>query len=222
MAASDRFHVHVHGRGGHGAVPDGTADAVVAAGALISGLHTIVPRNVSPLDPAVLTVGTVNGGFASNVIADKVSLSGTVRTFCPKVQDTMIRRMGEVCHGLGTAFAVEAKLHYHKGYPCTINRSKPHLDNVVRAARKVVGEKGLVEPKQVMCAEDMSYFLDQRPGCFFFVGSALDTKDLRPHHKSNFDIDERCLAVGASIWVELIEDIMVNKGGSSGVDNGSG
>eukprot|EP00466_Bigelowiella_natans_P019432 jgi/Bigna1/68305/fgenesh1_pg.5_\ len=192
MAASDRFNVEVRG----------TADAIVASAQLISGLHTIVPRNISPLDPAVLTVGTVNGGYASNVIADKVDISGTVRTFESEVQDTIITRMCQLCKGLGTAYDVKASLDYRKGYPATKNTSKPHLDILVKAAKAVVEEDRIIEPRQV-------------PGCFYFLGSAIDMKEIRPHHKSVFDIDERCLAIGVSIWVELIEQELVLSAGSS-------
>lgn len=209
MAASDHFEIVVKGVGGHGAVPDIACDAIVATAHLIQQLQTIVSRNVSPLEPAVVTVGTVNGGYAYNIIADNVKLTGTVRTMNGDVRTLIIRRMHELCDGLAISFpGIHADLHYNPGYPCTNNADHHAVEHVRTACHKVVDAAHVVQEGIVtMGAEDFSYYMLERPGCFFFVGSrpTHDTQD-RPHHKSTFDIHETALQVSASAFVRIVED----------------
>jgi len=234
MAGSDRFTIDVAGRGGHGAVPQGTNDAVVAAAHLVSQLHTIVSRNINPLDSAVLSVGTIQGGYASNVIADNVKLSGTTRMFNDITQSVIMERMRALCDGVGKSFGVQCKLDYVKCYPPTVTRSERAMSAVVKAAEKVVGSTAIVTPESTTCAEDMSFFLNAiEDGCFFFLGAAVepltapfccgrdsalsyctqsdsvDGSRVRPHHRADFDFDEKVLPVGASIWVQLISDLLL-------------
>jgi len=148
--------------------PQGTNDCVVAASQLVLSLHTIVSRNINPLDSAVVTVGTVNGGYGYNIIADKVVLTGTVRTLFPTTQELIIQRIQSLCAGLAKGFEVECSLDYQKTYPCTINKSEEHVEKVRAALHKVVGPQHVVLPETAMGAEDMSFFLNRIPGCFFF------------------------------------------------------
>lgn len=213
MAASDKFDIEVRGKGGHGAVPQGTHDAIVAAAHLVTQLHTVVSRNVAPVDSAVLTVGQVNGGHNYNIIADRVRITGTVRTLRRDTRATIIQRMRELCAGVGQSFALEVELDYQEGYPVTENTSPPHMQRVRDAASLVVGAEAVVETSPTMGAEDFSYFLLKQPhGAFFFVGSSpvpLDGKaEVVPHHKSNFTFDERALPIGASVFVHLVRGIL--------------
>jgi len=124
MASSDRFYINVEGKGGHGAIPDGTCDAIVAACHLVTSIQTIISRNVSPLDTGVITVGTINGGTGLNVIADKAELAGTTRSFSLKTRQLMINRLNEMCEGVSKTFNVKATLDYRDGYPVTENKNK--------------------------------------------------------------------------------------------------
>ena len=115
MAASDKFEIEVKGKGGHGAAPQGTVDAIVEAAHLVTALQTIVSRNKDPLETGVVTVGTINGGFGYNIIADSVKLTGTCRSFNAKTQDMIEARMGELCCGVASMFGGEINLHYKRG-----------------------------------------------------------------------------------------------------------
>jgi amidohydrolase len=211
MAFSDRFEVAVRGAGGHGAMPQGTVDAVVAASAVVGALQTVVSRNVNPIDAAVLTVGTIHGGYTFNVIADEVRLQGTTRAYEPAVQALIEERLGAVSRGVAGAFGATAEVAYHRGYPATVNRSRVAVDAVAAAARKVVGVANVGEPFLSMGGEDFSYFLERLPGCFFFVGSSPGDAPPGsvPHHKSVFTIHEDALLVGASVFMQLVEDRLV-------------
>lgn len=207
MAASDKFTIEVGGKGGHGAMPKGTVDAIVEAAAVVSSLNTITSRNLDPFETGVVTCGTINGGFGYNIIADSVKITGTCRSFRPDVQELMKRRMHECCCGVAQTFGGNISMDYQYGYPPTVNAYPECVELVRRAAAKVVGADRSCLPQRTMGAEDFSYFLQQRPGCFFFVGGALPGEE-RPHHKSVFDFDERAMLVGASIYVQLIRALL--------------
>ena len=183
MAGSDKFTISVRGRGGHGAAPQSTVDAVVVASTLVCQLQTVVARSIDPLEPAVLTCGTIKGGYGYNIIADAVEIGGTTRCFQPAVQGVIKERMACLCAGVGASYGADIALNYTHGYPPTINSDEACLEALYAAARGVVGEERL-EKNCITCgAEDFSYMLEQRPGTFFFVGAALPG-ELRPHHKS--------------------------------------
>ncbi len=166
MAASDRFYITVKGSGGHGAVPQGTKDAIVCAAHLVTQLQTIVSRNVAPLDAAVVTVGTFNAGYTLNIIADRADLSGTVRSLKRDVQKILQQRMQELCDGAAKSFGCEVILRFLHGYPATINGPQSAVDVVSSAAKEVVGsdESALIlDATPTMGAEDFAFFLNARP-----------------------------------------------------------
>ena len=209
MAASDKFEINVLGKGGHGAAPQSTVDAVVVAANVVTTLQSVVSRSKDPLDAGVLTCGTINGGFGYNIIADSVKITGTCRSFTKHTQDTMERRMHEICGGIGAAHGADVRMSYKHGYPPTVNSDHRSVDLLHAAAAKVVGTGNADVPYITCGAEDFSYFLQQRPGAFFFVGAALPGQELRPHHKSVFDFAEETMLVGASVFVQLIHDLLV-------------
>ncbi len=208
MAAADMFDITIRGKGGHGATPQGTIDSVVVASHLVTMLQTIVSRNTNPLENTVVTIGKIKGGQNFNVIADKVELSGTTRAYTEQNRDMIKNRMKSIIDGVSEAFNAEITLNYKEGYPPTINHDIPSK-HIMDAASNVVGE-GAGPPYLSMGGEDFSYYLQKTPGCFFFVGSAPDKNDilLTPHHCSHFNIDERSLLVGASVYLNLIENIL--------------
>ena len=209
MAAADIFEITVHGKGGHGAAPQGTKDAVLIAAHLIQTLQTIVSRNTNPIESTVVTVGQINGGYNFNIIADKVTLRGTTRAYTEDNRQLIKKRMKEIIAGTEKTFGTKIELDYEDGYPPTVN-DPTAADNLLNAAQKIVGD-GAGHPYLSMGAEDFSYFLQKVPGCYFLVGSApQDREPLSvPHHCSHFDIDERALLVGSSVYLQLAESLLI-------------
>ena len=208
LAAADMFEIKIKGIGGHGAAPQGTIDAVVVASHLVQALQTIVSRNTNPLESTVVTIGTISGGHNFNIIADKVTLSGTARAYTEENRNLIKTRMAEIIDGVAKTFAAEISFYYEDGYPPTINHTDP-ANKVLKAAERVVGEKAGM-PYLSMGGEDFSYYLQKIPGCFFFVGSAPNDQKLfeTPHHCSHFTMDERALLVGPSIYLNLVDDLL--------------
>ena len=206
MASADLFDIEVSGKGGHGATPQGTVDAIVVASNLVTMLQTIVSRNTNPLESTVLSIGKIKGGHNFNIISDKVHMSGTTRAYTEENRTMIKQRMKEVIEGVSKSFGADIKLNYKDGYPPTVNHSS-QVEKVLEAASSVVAS-GAKNPYLSMGGEDFSYYLQNKPGCFFFVGSAPNENEIlsTPHHCSHFNIDERALLIGASVYVNLIEN----------------
>ena len=206
MASADMFDIEIQGKGGHGAAPQGTVDAIVVASHLITILQTIVSRNTNPLENTVLTIGKIKGGENFNVISDNVYLSGTTRAYSEKNRQMIKKRMEEIIEGVSKSFNAIIKINYKEGYPPTVNHDLP-VKNVLRAAQNIVGDQAK-SPYLSMGGEDFSYYLQKIPGCFFFIGSSPEKNDIlsTPHHCSHFNIDERSLLIGASVYLNLIEN----------------
>ena len=206
MASADLFDIEVSGKGGHGATPQGTVDAIVVSSNLVTMLQTIVSRNTNPLESTVLSIGKIKGGHNFNIISDKVHMSGTTRAYTEENRKMIKQRMKEVIEGVSKSFGADIKLNYKDGYPPTVNHSS-QVEKVLEAARSVVAN-GAKNPYLSMGGEDFSYYLQNKPGCFFFVGSAPNENEIlsTPHHCSHFNIDERALLIGASVYVNLIEN----------------
>ena len=209
LAAADAFTITIEGKGGHGAAPQGTVDAIVVASHLVTTLQTIVSRNTNPLESTALTVGKISGGHNFNVIADTVELKGTARAYTEENRQMIKKRLNEIIEGVGSTYGAKIEMDYWDGYPPTVNHKVP-VEKLVRSAGKIVGE-GVGFPYLSMGGEDFSYYTQKIPGCFFFVGSTPpDQKPMSvPHHCSHFNIDERALLVGSSIYVQLIEDLLI-------------
>jgi len=200
MAQSDNFRITVTGRGGHGSMPQATADPIYAAGQIIVALQSVVSRNVDPLKPAVLSFGTVHGGTVYNIIPNEVRLTGTVRTFEPAVQSLMKKRLTEIAGSTGRALGVDAAVEYEDGYPPLINHADS-VDFVLRVVDELWGPDARVPFAPVMGGEDFAYYLQKVPGAFIFLGAG-DGRP-HPHHHPGFDIDERALVQAASLLASL-------------------
>jgi amidohydrolase len=206
MAAVESFHCDILGKGGHGAIPQQTIDAIVVSSQIVNALQTIVARNIDPLESAVVTVGQFHAGTAKNVIADRAKLSGTVRYFNPKYAGYINQRVEQIIAGICQSHGAKYELDYYHLYPPVINN--PEIAELVRSvAIKVVETPvGVVPDCQTMGAEDMSFFLQQVPGCYFFLGSANPDLNLAyPHHHPKFDFDETALQTGVEIFVRCVE-----------------
>ncbi len=169
-AAPDSFQITINGVGGHGAHPHKSVDAIAVAAQMVTAMQTIASREVDPVNPIVITVGTINGGFRSNVIAPSVTMTGTVRTLDPDLRATVEERIRRVVGGICTAMRAECEITYGYGYPSVINDDAVS-ELVEEAGRAVLGEANVVRiPRASMGGEDFSIFAQQAPGCFFRLG----------------------------------------------------
>ena len=206
MAAVELFSLTIQGKGGHGAMPHQTVDSIVLGSQIVTALQTIVSRSVNPIDSAVVTVGEFHAGTAKNVIADTATLSGTVRYFNPDLADFFQQRIEAIVSGICASHGATYQLDYLKLYPPTIN--DPNITDLVRAVATDLVETplGIVPECQTMGGEDMSFFLQQVPGCYFFLGSANPDRSLAyPHHHPRFDFDETALSTGVEMFVRCVE-----------------
>ena len=206
MAATEFFHCTIQGKGGHGAIPQQTVDAVVVGAQVVNAIQTIVSRNINPLKSAVVTVGEFKAGTAVNVIADTAFLSGTVRYFDADYGDLIPERLEQVIAGVCAAHGAGYQLDYHKLYPPVVNDRA--IAELVRSVALSVVETpaGVVPECQTMGGEDVSFFLQAVPGCYFFLGSANIEKELAyPHHHPRFNFDETALGVGVETFVRIVE-----------------
>ncbi len=209
MAAVETFEVTIRGKGGHGAIPQQTVDSIVVAAQVVNALQTIVSRNIDPIESAVVTVGEFQAGTACNVIADSARLSGTVRYFNPSYAGFFEQRLNQLIAGICQAHGATYVLNYESLYPPVINDGA--IADLVRSVAESVIESplGVVPNCQTMGGEDMSYFLQAVPGCYFFLGSANAEKGLNfPHHHPRFDFDESALGMGVEMFVRCVEKFM--------------
>ncbi|GGF15945.1 putative amidohydrolase YhaA [Halobacillus andaensis] len=200
MAGADRFHITVKGKGGHGAIPHQTKDAIVIASQVVSSLQQIVSRRVNPLDTAVLTVGTFESGDAFNVIADSAFLTGTVRTFRPEVQELIIEEMEKVIKGACTGNDADYEFDYFKGYTPVVNHEK-EASLILQDAPKADASLTTEEVEPVMAGEDFAYYLENKPGAFYFTGAQIP-EHYYPHHHPKFDFDEKALPHAAKTLIQ--------------------
>ncbi|HEY9809484.1 MAG TPA: M20 family metallopeptidase [Halomicronema sp.] len=206
MAATEGFRCTIFGKGGHGAMPHQTVDSIVVASQIVTSLQTIVARNVNPLDAAVVTVGEFHAGTAVNVIADTAKIGGTVRYFNPSLREVLPQRLEQIISGICNSYGAKYDLNYWRLYPPVVNDIK--MAELVRSVAETVVEPGvgIVPECQTMGGEDMSFFLEEVPGCYFFLGSANLSMDLvYPHHHPRFDFDETALGMGVEIFVRCVE-----------------
>ncbi|MDQ6710963.1 MAG: M20 family metallopeptidase [Candidatus Dormibacteraeota bacterium] len=207
MASADFFTLTVHGKGGHGAMPEATVDAVVIAAEIVGALQTLVSRETSPRSPVVVTLGSIHGGSAHNIIAGEVVIQGTLRTFDNGLRQRLLGRIAELASGIATAMRGSCSFRQDSGTPPTVN-DPAVAELVAEAARGVLGAAAVVPFEPLMVGEDFAYFLKARPGCFFLLGGAPKGPPV-VHHTAEFGVDERCLAIGlrvmrAAVWRLLL------------------
>jgi amidohydrolase len=194
MASADGFTLTVRGKGGHGAMPDLTVDAVVIAAQIVTALQMLVSRETSPRAPVVVTLGSIHGGSAFNIIAGEVVIQGTLRTFDAALREHLLRRIAELAGGIAAAMRGWCEFRLDSAAPPVVN-AEAIAGLVALAAKDVLGTDAVVPFEPLMVGEDVAYFLDERPGCFFLLGGAPDSGPVL-HHTAEFRIDERCLLIG--------------------------
>ena len=206
MGAVECFQCNILGRGGHGAIPQQTVDSVVVGSQIVNALQTVVSRNISPIDSAVVTVGEFHAGTALNIIADTARMSGTVRYFNPQLENFISQRIEEIIAGVCQSHGAKYELDYWQLYPPVINN--PRITQLVKSVALEVIETpmGVVPECQTMGGEDISFFMQEVPGCYFFLGSANPDKGLSyPHHHPRFNFDETALSLGVEIFARCVE-----------------
>lgn len=199
MAAVDTIRIKVKGKGGHGAIPNATRDPIIAASAMLMNLQTLVSRNVSPLDSAVISIGTFHAGTANNVIPELVEISGTVRSFAPETRQMLAERIREVLENTAKAYMVDIELEYIFDLPAVFN-SEELTKLAYNAAREIVGEEGIVDPTPSMGGEDFSIFMEKVPGFFFWLGVGNKEKNMNyVWHNPRFDGDDRAIINASAV-----------------------
>jgi amidohydrolase len=194
MASADMFTLRIMGKSGHGAQPHLTVDAITIAAEVVSALQTLVSRETAPSSPAVLTIGSIHGGTAFNIVAGDVVMQGTLRTFDKSLRDQLMKRTDELASGITRAMRGDCRLELDSATPPVVN--DPAVAALVSAAASdAIGSANVVAFEPLMVGEDFADFLEARPGCFFLLGGAPEGQPV-VHHTPEFRIDERCLPIG--------------------------
>jgi len=215
MASSNEFELIIHGKGSHAAQPQHSIDPIMVAVQIAQSWQTINSRNINPIDAAVLSITQINAGSATNVIADKASMKGTVRTFSNEVLNLVEKRMKQIAEHTSQAFDARIDFAFKRNYPPLLNHPS-ETEFAAGVANKLVGSNAVnlnVEP--TMGAEDFAYFLQCKPGCYIFVGNGEGSHRESGHglgpcnlHNPSYDFNDELLPIGASFWVKLVEEFL--------------
>lgn len=204
-ASSDSIEIEILGVGGHGAAPHDTIDPIATSATFITALQQIVSRNIDPLEPAVITIGSIHGGTTHNVIPRSCALLGTVRAFSSEVRAKMPERIERVLRSCCAAAGARYEFEYLWRYPVTAN--DPDQTAYAKAlATRLVGDERAIDVSPLMGAEDFSFYAQRVPSCFYTLGARSGPATAHPHHSSLFDIDESALPTGVAMMTALALD----------------
>lgn len=210
-ASCDTVHITVQGKAGHGAYPERGVDAIVAAAGVISGLQTFVSRNISPLNNAVLTIGTIQGGAKSNIVADEVKMTGTLRTLDPETRLFAKDRITAIAQGIAAGYGCTAQVEVEWGYAALINTDAV-VDVMKAKAEELLGrEHVLMKQFPSLGGEDFSYFIDgsKKGGAFYHLGCGNSAKGVTAAlHNQQFDVDEACIPLGIRLQMEFLLELL--------------
>lgn len=204
MAAADRFEIGVESSGGHAAMPQHTPDAILAASQLVTQLHQIVSRRISPLASAVLSVTQINGGRAHNVLPDRVTVVGTVRSFEPQVQDTFEESIRAVADGVATASGTAVTVRYDRIYPVTVNDEDAAVEALAIAGAFAHAE---LAPEPAFTSEDFAFMLQACKGAYLWLGQGSGGRNASLH-SARYDFNDDVLDVGVKLHVGLAEGLL--------------
>ncbi len=206
MAAADKFDITVRGKGAHGAMPQNGVDPIVIGSQIVTALQSLVSRSKDPIETAVISITMFHAGAAFNVIPEEAVLSGTVRTFNPEVQDLIEAGMKRIAEGIASGMGGSAEVDFRRGYPATVN----HVAQTQLAA-DVAG--GIVGPENVrndvdptMGGEDFAFMLNEKPGCYLWLGQGGGASSENVHHPQ-YDFNDSVLPIGASVLARLVEEL---------------
>lgn len=210
-AASNPFKIEITGVGGHGAYPASAIDPIVISSNIINALQNIVSREVNPLNSAVITVGSIHGGTGANIIPEKVTLTGIIRTLNKEDRQLVTKRVDEIAKGIGLTLRGKVKIEIEESYPMLIN-DKNFVNKLKSAAIKVIGEENVLEQEYPhMGVESFAYFANEIPSVFYFLGCRNEEKGIiHPAHSSLFNIDEDALMIGVAIQCQMVLDYLTN------------
>ncbi len=205
-AAADEFHITVEGKGGHGAYPHTAVDAIPAAAAMILALQNIAARETDPLKSVVVSVGTIEGGYRNNIIADRVKMTGTFRSHDEEIRTGLEARARRVIAGIAAAYQATAKMDMIYGYPPVVNDPKLAL-SFAQSMRELAGI-AVEEPAPTMGGEDFAYFAQRVPGLLVRLGIRNEVAgSVHPGHSARFRVDERALPVGVTTLVRFAQAV---------------
>jgi hippurate hydrolase len=211
MASSNEFKITIHGKGGHAAMPHDALDPVPVAAQMVQAFQSIISRNLKPIEAGVISVTMIRAGEATNVIPDSCELQGTVRTFSIPVLDLIEERMRIVAEHTAVAFGLRCAFEFVRNYPPTIN-SAAESDFARGVMVELVGTERVLPQEPTMGAEDFSYMLMEKPGCYVFLGNGDGTHREMGHgggpcmlHNPSYDFNDALIPLGASYWVRLAE-----------------
>jgi amidohydrolase len=203
-ASSDMFDIIVKGKSSHGAEPHKSVDSIVIAANIVNMLQTVVSRKANPLSPIVLTIGTIEGGYARNIIANKVRMSGIIRMMEEEKRDEIVEMVEKICDNTAKAMGGEVEFKRTIGYPCLVNH-KGMTDLIKETAFPLLGEGNVIEVAPTMGVEDFAYFLQKVPGSFYKLGCGNKEKGIdKPIHNNQFNIDEDCIKIGLAVHVSTV------------------
>ncbi|WIF94252.1 M20 metallopeptidase family protein [Caminicella sporogenes] len=201
MAQTGEFDIYIYGKSGHGAIPQNAVDSIIISADVINSLQTIISRSINPIKPAVLTIGRIEGGERRNVIAGKVVLEGTIRAFEESVYNKIKDRMIEILKGKEIVHNCKIELIFRDMYPPVNND-----ENMVIRFIDIIGRENIEIIDPQMISEDYSYYQRELPGLFFFLGVRNEKEGyIYPLHNSQFNFNERVLAMGVQIYVNLLK-----------------
>jgi amidohydrolase len=208
-AATDDITITIQGKSAHGAYPELGTDAIAIAGQVITALQTVTSRSVSPLDSVVLSIGKITGGTRANIIADKVKMEATLRTFNPSTRALVKKKITDIVEGVSQGLGGKGIVGIEPGYEALIN-SEEVVDVIISTAKEILGEENLViREKPSLGAEDFSYFIDASKGAFYHIGcSRKDDKMKYPLHSCQFNLDENCLPIGAIMHASIVLNLL--------------
>jgi len=208
-AASNPFEITIKGSGGHGAYPHNTVDPIIIASHVIIAIQTIISREINTLNPAVITVGSIHGGTAKNIIPEEVKISGIIRTMSKEDRSFVKERMINIVNMICKSYRAKAEIKIEDSYPNLYN-DKNMVDLFISSAEKVIGRENiLLQEYPKMGVESFSYFANEVPAVFYFLGCRNEEKNIiNPAHSSLFDIDEECLSIGVAIQCQMAFDYL--------------
>jgi amidohydrolase len=217
MASSNEFKITIRGKGGHAAMPHNAIDPVVVASQLVLGFQTIISRNVKPIDAAVISVTMVHAGEATNVIPNHCELQGTVRTFSLDVLDLVEQRMRDMAEHTCAASGASCDFEFKRNYPPTINSAR-ETEFARQVMASIVGEDKVLVQEPTMGAEDFSFMLQAKPGCYSFIANGEGDHRVMGHgggpcmlHNPSYDFNDELLPLGATYWVRLTEQWLASQ-----------
>ncbi len=205
MAAMDRFDIKIIGKGGHGAMPHLCVDALEVGTQVVNALQRIASRQMNPLSPTVVTIGSFHAGTTFNVIPGEAELCGTTRTFDRDIWNSWPERIEKIVRGVCQSMGADYELKYAQGYPPLFN-DESMSEVVRRCAGDVVGKGQIIEPEPTMGGEDMAFYLEKSKGCFFFLG--VGREGCAPLHNAKFDLNEEVLSIGAETYCRVALELL--------------